>query len=659
MNTTVLPRWLQLAAVLLFVVALRAPFLNQAVQGDDVYYINGAQYALTDPLHPSHARYAFEGDIVDMRGHPHPPLNVWVLTLLLAVFGDVREIPFHAVYMIFSLAAAAAAWFLARRFSTCATLAALLTLVVPPFMVSGSSLESDLPLLAFFSMGLALFIYGVDRASAALLGASALGLGLAVMSGYQAVLAVPILLWYLWLNNRKQSVAWLVAAVPLFVAAAWQLYDRISSGSLPATVLNGYLQHYGFWDPTQKAKNALGLIVHTGWILCPPLAVAAFGIRKRAVLISIAAAMVALMFLDANPLFWLSWGIGAAVAVWCLRALFQSADADERFLAGWVVLFLAGAFVIFFAGSARYLLPMSAPVAILAARRLSGRRGWLIAGVAVQGTFSIALGVVNYQHWNGYRAFENRIHEEVSTRRTWVSAEWGMRFYAETDGALPLVQHPTLRASDMLVSSALSVSPVVVPGFGRAVVASAAITPTLPFRLIGVGTKSAFSSCGFGLRAFDISTAPLDHVTAEILEDRAPTVSWLPMNSPAAQYQILSGVYNLENNEWRWMGPAAVFRLKAAPNAAPLAADLYIPPQAVGSHVRLILDERLVAEGDYPISGKYRLAGPAQAPASSLGSGAVTVRITSSKTFQPANDGRQLGIVLNGVGFAIQKWGGQ
>jgi len=67
------------AAVLL----LRAPFLNQAVQGDDVYYLAGAQYAQTDPLHPNHARYLFLGQEVTMQGHPHPPLNVWLLALLL------------------------------------------------------------------------------------------------------------------------------------------------------------------------------------------------------------------------------------------------------------------------------------------------------------------------------------------------------------------------------------------------------------------------------------------------------------------------------------------------------------------------------------------------------------------------------------------------
>ena len=44
------------------VVLLRLPFLNQAIQGDDVYYLAAAQHAQIDPLHPNHVRYVFLGD---------------------------------------------------------------------------------------------------------------------------------------------------------------------------------------------------------------------------------------------------------------------------------------------------------------------------------------------------------------------------------------------------------------------------------------------------------------------------------------------------------------------------------------------------------------------------------------------------------------------
>ncbi|MGH9663194.1 MAG: hypothetical protein ACRD9L_02075, partial [Bryobacteraceae bacterium] len=78
-----------LLLVLAFVLCLRLPFLRQAIQGDDPYYLAPAEHALIDPLHPSHTYYVSLGRKIDMRGYPHPPLDAWVLALLLAIFGDV------------------------------------------------------------------------------------------------------------------------------------------------------------------------------------------------------------------------------------------------------------------------------------------------------------------------------------------------------------------------------------------------------------------------------------------------------------------------------------------------------------------------------------------------------------------------------------------
>src|SRR5271157_4991501 len=146
--------WLVLGLVLL----IRLPFLNQAIQGDDHIYLTEASHALIDPLHPDNTKYVFQGEEVDLRGQPHPPLDGWVLAALIAVLGGVREVPFHAAYMLFSLIAACSMWSLARRFSPHPLWAALLFVAVPAFVVNGNSLETDLPFLAFWMAAVALFV---------------------------------------------------------------------------------------------------------------------------------------------------------------------------------------------------------------------------------------------------------------------------------------------------------------------------------------------------------------------------------------------------------------------------------------------------------------------------------------------------------------------
>src|SRR3954454_14204935 len=105
-------RW-SLLLIVGIVLLIRLPFLNQAVQGDDPKFIWIAEHALIDPLHPNHTQYIFQGESVDMRGHPHPPGNSYVLAGLIALFGDVREVPFHFVYCVFTVIAVVAMYFLA------------------------------------------------------------------------------------------------------------------------------------------------------------------------------------------------------------------------------------------------------------------------------------------------------------------------------------------------------------------------------------------------------------------------------------------------------------------------------------------------------------------------------------------------------------------
>jgi len=168
------------------VLLIRWAFLNQAIQGDDHIYLTEAQHALVDPLHPNDVKYVFLGDEVDLRGHSHPPGNAWPLAGLILLFGDVKEVPFHAAYIVFSLIAVWAMWSLACRFSERPLWATLLFIAVPAFVVNGGSLEADLPFLAFWMASIALFLSGR-------MWLAALAMAAAAMMAYQAVFLLPVL----------------------------------------------------------------------------------------------------------------------------------------------------------------------------------------------------------------------------------------------------------------------------------------------------------------------------------------------------------------------------------------------------------------------------------------------------------------------------------
>ena len=81
----------QLLALLLVTLALHLPFLNQAFHMDDGRDIELARNALQKPLFPNDMLYVFDGVVVSMAGHSHPPLNAYFLALVWKLTGRLTE----------------------------------------------------------------------------------------------------------------------------------------------------------------------------------------------------------------------------------------------------------------------------------------------------------------------------------------------------------------------------------------------------------------------------------------------------------------------------------------------------------------------------------------------------------------------------------------
>ena len=624
-------------AIIALVILLRLPFLHQAIQGDDIDYLYGAEHAQIDPLHPLNTHYIFSGDLVDMRGHSHGPMNSWILGVLLAAMGDVREARFHLAYTLFSILAALAMWSLARRFCERPFAATLLFIAVPAFVVNGNSFEADLPFLAFWMVSVALFVKAVDDDSMLALAGSAIAGALAGLTAYQAVLLTPVLAVYLFQRRRAWYPAawypaWMVVLAAPVAIAVWQLWEWRTRGALPAAVLMGYMRSYSFNKTSNTLRSAVALVVHSGWIVSPLLVIAAFWPKQRWRLFIAAGAMLAAAIYDVNPLFWLSVGCGVLVLSWLVSEALR-----RDFLAAWALIFFAGALLIFFAGSARYLLPIAAPVAILAARASAPR--WLYAGFALQLTLSLALATANYQHWDGYRKFAISLAPEAAQHRVWVDSEWGLAYYLESEGAVRLSRDQVMQPGDTVVSSALAHAVTINAPVAQ--LSSADIVPGIPLRLISLSHRSAYSSAAGGLLPFEISTGPADRVRADTVVDRQPVLGYLNPKDSEAAVHILSGLY-----PDGWMSERASVLLKAPDKVNSVEVVFFIPPTAPARRVQLLVDGQVIAEDTFPGPGSYKLAAPLQ-----LSNPTATVSVAIDKTFSVPGDRRSLGVLIIGVGF--------
>ena len=129
--------------------------------------------------------------------------------------------------------------------------------------------------------------------------------------------------------------------------------------------------------------------------------------------------------------------------------------------------------------------------------------------------------------------------------------------------------------------------------------------------------------------------------------ERKPVLTDLPMNAPEAEQQIVSGVYDLENGQWRWMADSAVILLKPPAEPAPLVVRFFIPEPAPARRVTVELNGQVVASQTYPGQGSYALASPPWTPSGE--SAQVTIKV--DKTFSTQSDKRKLGLILTEVGF--------
>jgi hypothetical protein len=257
----------------------------------------------------------------------------------------------------------------------------------------------------------------------------------------------------------------------------------------------------------------------------------------------------------------------------------------------------------------------------------------------MQLAIALSLATVNYQHWDGYRAFAASLRVPSARHRVWVDNDWGLRYYLEADHALPARKGQHVRPGDIVVSGELGHNVEFTAPLSP--LASANIRAAVPFRLIGLDGYSGYSTVEEGYLPFGISTGPVDRVMARLVGERHATREYLTIGAEGTADQVVSGIFPAD----RWMSQAGVVVLKNPAVPRKLRAEFYLPPNAPARQVTLLLDGREVAARNYPGPGVYTLISgePLQG---------TTVEIRVDRTFTAPGDRRALGMVLIAVGFA-------
>lgn len=475
--------------IVVFILATMLPFINMPVHMDDPTHLDFARVQVEHPFQQDIPGYTYFGQYFDSFRDTHPRGHSLLLSLLLRADPSEAEAPLHTAFLVFPLIAGISMYFLAQRFGAPPLLSALLLLAAPVVLVTFHSLMTDPPGMAMWLASVTAFIHGSDRRSrllaagsdrrsTMLLAAASLFLLIGTFISYQVLSVIPLLAAYMLLKRRWSLAEILPLAIPAAAFALSALATRWQYAGWPMFSYRAGLRIL----PSDLLRKGRGIVVILGGIIVVPWVAWFAFIQKRLDLFlalgatAVTAAIVVPYYLDddltPNQLVLSILFVPvSALVIWRLIsgmiATQQSSAAavkgdssvdpdsaesgvhvndraDAAFLALWVAGVLFYCLVILPYASPRYLLPLAAPVVLLAARGLESlsrdkhRPLALIGSTAVLATLMLSLpvAIADYDRAESYRTIAREVGEHYAApgRTIWYDGDLGFGYYMKKEG---------------------------------------------------------------------------------------------------------------------------------------------------------------------------------------------------------------------------------
>ncbi len=224
----------------LVTLGLLLPFVGKAFHIDDPMFLWTAEQISTAPAD-------FFGFDVNWYGfsqpmyevNKNPPLVSYYLALVAWIAGW-SELALHLGMLLPTLGLSLGIYRLAERFCDKPFLAAMIALTAPVFLVSATSLMSDVPMLALWCWALVFFIRGIDHDRRRDFIIAGCLMGLCALAKYFGLALIPLALVYGAARKRGPG-PWLISiALALGIVVVFDLYTRALYGFDPLFDVAGY-----------------------------------------------------------------------------------------------------------------------------------------------------------------------------------------------------------------------------------------------------------------------------------------------------------------------------------------------------------------------------------------------------------------------------------
>lgn len=460
------------------------PFLSKPFNMDDPLFIWAARQIHAHPGNPYGFEVNWYGSVSSMAEvTKNPPLACYYLAAGAGLLGW-SEPALHGIFLLPALAVILGTHRLARHFCNQPALAALITLITPVFLVSGTTVMCDVLMLSFWVWAVLFWLEGIQSENLPrLLGAGAL-IALAALTKYYGACLIPLLACH-GLFIKRRLGRWSGALlIPVLTLLAFHLYTRNLYGRTLLSDAAGYAAFPNdlFAFLTVKAGGCLTALAFVGG----GLAAATYFLpllwrAKHLAIIVTASVLLAFLILregaglkNYGPISGSSrlliefqivlWAIGGvSVLTLAISDYLRRRDAESWLLALWVLGTFLFAALFNWTINGRTILPMVPAVGILLVRRLehlgfTNYARWprgificLIGGAltalfVTRADFLLASAVRE-------SARQTFFKHAQGVARFWYQGHWGFQYYMDALGASALdAEHTLLKRGDLVAT---------------------------------------------------------------------------------------------------------------------------------------------------------------------------------------------------------------
>lgn len=476
--------------VLVVALGIQVAFIHKPFHVDDTVVLHIARQILANPFHPLSGELDWDGAVKPtFHVTTNPPLLSYYLALWMLVGGE-REWVMHAAMLVWQILLWWGVVLLARRFEVNPVLATALVMLHPATIVS-PNLMRDVPMVALWTLGAALFLLGSDTGDSRRMGWGALVTGCAALMKYSGLGAIVLLAVYVLLQRRTRQLWWVLLALVPF--ALWCVQN-----------LSVHEQLH-FWATMQRkdistpfSDRLWGTLAGLGgvWLLWLWAGMVCGRRRVAALALTIALAVGWWRWQrfapagDVEASFW-----SAAGAFLLVLTLFRAWEAwrEQAFCVLWAawVLFAIGIGAPF--AAARHLLPAIPPLALLwlpEGQLRPGKRLALSAVVAVQAGWGIYAGWCDMQIADVYRRGAQLLAKEHGAQA--FVGHWGWMYYAQHAGLQQVSANRLPREGTLVAIPTVGGDAAVPPSLVPRLRYEDSVEVTAPARLATLPPKAGF-----------------------------------------------------------------------------------------------------------------------------------------------------------------------